>query len=95
MNSEGDRVGITNYDICDFRSDSETKLPYHIQIRHTGASSGLIVVRNFDKEPNKKVHLLDDPPTKLVCRNRGILIYQKTCYLESFYNKFEGGSIDE
>ena len=80
--------------------DDENEKNNHAHSKQTDAISGLVVVRNWDKEPKtRKVHLLDEvllePPTKVFCRDRGIGVYEKTCHLGSFFFKFDDGTIDE
>ena len=79
-----------NNDSEEENSDYSTDVKEHIP-----ASSGLIIVRNWDKEPGEKPHHLNEvllePPTQVFCHERGIGTYQTTCNLGLFIYKFERG----
>jgi hypothetical protein len=100
FNAEGDEVGLSHCDICDFKSDCETKLKNHKEIKHSDSSSDFIVVINWDKEHNRDVHLLHEvllePPSKVFCKDRGVGLFEGKCDLDiTFLYKFKDGIIDE
>ena len=61
---------------------------------HIPASSGLIIVRNWDKEPGEKPRHFNEvllkPPTQVFCHERGIGTYQTTCTLDYSFTSLKG-----
>ena len=66
LNAEGDGIHIFKCNACDFQSDCESGLKSHKQIHHSETISGLIVIRNIDKETNVDAQKQEMPPEQAV-----------------------------